>query len=243
MSEGAGWLDDKKCPVCGKRFTVLYPNLWRYRTGYEGRGTYFCSWDCLRHKEEAGMERKITDSQKKRAVEIAMKGGDPLDYLKQCGSKNPSAHWYMIKKQLLKKDPERYERLLKKAGKAEVQVADRLPEEARPAEPQVVAVIPDEEQPVELVYDEGILEEYRMEQELKAKAKGPEKIDGIEPLEVASLFSRVIDGARFKKIDGGMALQSEYMNLRLTAYEWFRLTEEILVAIRQLDAAKPNTEG
>ena len=108
---------------------------------------------------------------------------------------------------------------------------------------------------VELVYDESIKEEY--ERDLKAReergraiAEGldradrarQEMIDGIQPLQVAAVYSRTIDGARFKKTDGGMMLVSRDYFIELTAYEWFKLTEEILVAIRQLDATKPEME-
>lgn len=108
---------------------------------------------------------------------------------------------------------------------------------------------------VELVYDESIKEEY--ERDLKAReergraiAEGldradrarQEMIDGIQPLPVAAVYSRTIDGARFKKTDGGMEMVSAEWRIRLTAYEWFKLTEEILVAIRQLDATKPEME-
>ena len=41
---------------------------------------------------------KLTLEQKKKAVEIAQNGGDPLKYLEKCGSKNPSAAWFYIKK-------------------------------------------------------------------------------------------------------------------------------------------------
>ena len=64
-------------------------------------------------------------------------------------------------------------------------------------------------------------------------------IDGIQPLPVAAVYSRTIDGARFKKMAGGMMLTTADYCIRLTAYEWFKLTEEILVAIQQLDAARP----
>ena len=57
---------------------------------------------------------KITLEQKKNAVKIAVGGGNPLTYLKQIGSKNPSAAWYMIKKQLQSADPETYEKLQKR---------------------------------------------------------------------------------------------------------------------------------
>lgn len=57
---------------------------------------------------------KITLEQKKNAVKIAIGGGNPLTYLKQLGSKNPSAAWYMIRKQLQSADPETYEKLQKR---------------------------------------------------------------------------------------------------------------------------------
>lgn len=57
---------------------------------------------------------KITLEQKKNAVKIAVGGGNPLTYLKQIGSKNPGAAWYMIKKQLQSADPEAYEKLQKR---------------------------------------------------------------------------------------------------------------------------------
>ena len=55
--------------------------------------------------------RKITLADKKKAVDIALKGGNPLVFLKECGSKNPSAAWYVIKQTLKETDPETYERL------------------------------------------------------------------------------------------------------------------------------------
>ena len=116
----------------------------------------------------------------------------------------------------------------------------------------------EEKKKVELVYDPSIAEEYREEQAERAMreergrriAEGLDRadqmrkqmIDGIQPLAVAAVYSRTIDGARFKKTDGGMMLVSRDYFIELTAYEWFKLTEEILVAIRQLDATKPEME-
>ena len=50
------------CSECGKEFDVLYPDLWRYRTGTR----WFCSWHCLRaderkRKEDYGMARLKKD--------------------------------------------------------------------------------------------------------------------------------------------------------------------------------------
>ena len=49
----------------------------------------------------------------RRAIEIAMDGGDPGEYFRQLGQKNPSAAWCSLKAQLREKDPETYERLPK----------------------------------------------------------------------------------------------------------------------------------
>lgn len=100
-----------KCPVCGKRFPVLYQTIWTYKRG----GNYLCSYDCMRRYDrgEIGMKQKITKEMREEAVRIALKGGNYLKYLRECGSGNPSAHWALIKKKLMKNDPETYEKLAK----------------------------------------------------------------------------------------------------------------------------------
>lgn len=55
--------------------------------------------------------RKLTLEDKKKAVEIAIGGGNPVDFLKERGCKNPSASWYYIKQALKAADPEKYELL------------------------------------------------------------------------------------------------------------------------------------
>lgn len=105
------------CPVCGRLKCAYWPEHWVYRRG----ATFYCSDQCRdvdsirdtkllnsvirsrinqrNGKEERNMARnKLTLEQKKKAVEIAKNGGDPLKYLEKCGSKNPSAAWFYIKK-------------------------------------------------------------------------------------------------------------------------------------------------
>ena len=109
------------CPICWKRF-FGQPEFWPYRRG----DYYLCSENCMivfdvrEFKEKAGWiddhylkkeekkVHKITLAQKKKAVEIAIGGGNPLKYLEECGSGNPSAHWHYIKKTLKEKDPQKY---------------------------------------------------------------------------------------------------------------------------------------
>lgn len=54
---------------------------------------------------------KLTREQKEKAVEIAIAGGKPLDYLADCGAKNPSGAWFQIKKKLAEADPEKMDEL------------------------------------------------------------------------------------------------------------------------------------
>lgn len=63
--------------------------------------------------------KKVTLEQKKKAVDIALSGGNPLDYLKEIGSKQPAALWYAIKKVLKEADPEKYGKLPARANAAE----------------------------------------------------------------------------------------------------------------------------
>ena len=107
------------CPVCGKLTAIYYPEFWVYRR----KDTFYCSENCMivdetrdlklmnlvardrRLRKEAKKmgNHKLTLEQKKKAVEIASQGGNPTEYLKKCGSKNPYAAWDYIQKTLAKK--------------------------------------------------------------------------------------------------------------------------------------------
>lgn len=69
-----------------------------------------------REKKEM-FTRKITLEQKKKAVEMALEGQSPIEYLRECGSVNPNNLWYVIKQNMKKVDPETYERLQAMGGR------------------------------------------------------------------------------------------------------------------------------
>ena len=50
----------KKCRACGKRFDVIYPELWRYKDAKDTRVAkkWYCSWKCLREDEKREEEKK-----------------------------------------------------------------------------------------------------------------------------------------------------------------------------------------
>ena len=100
--------------------------------------------------------KKVTLEQKKKAVEIALSGGNPLAYLKEIGSKQPSALWYVIKKSLKEADPYKYEMLAGSAAEpvttccapaksSGVEMPDDLPEDEEPVKPEVVLTIKSED--------------------------------------------------------------------------------------------------
>ena len=100
-----------RCRTCGKRTVILYPALWAYRKGPE---KWFCSWKCLRAFEKGirSETSKMNLGEKRRkAVDIALEGGDPVEYFRQQGQKNPTAAWSFLKKQLQENEPETYARL------------------------------------------------------------------------------------------------------------------------------------
>ena len=126
------------CPVCGKLMCIHWPEHWVYRRG----STYYCGEQCLtvdlvrdtklmnevkKRRKDRSM-KKITLEQKKKSVEIAISGGSPLEYLKKCGSKNPSASWQYIRQTLEKNDPETFAklpgRLPKTAGDAMIDMKE-----------------------------------------------------------------------------------------------------------------------
>ena len=110
----------KKCPVCRKDFFVQWQSLWAYKRGEGPRTKYICSWKCLRafdKKEEdkhVGKPRVISQENEAEAIKCAIAGGDPLTFLANCGSKNPSACWYYIRQKVHDSDPDTFAKLPKK---------------------------------------------------------------------------------------------------------------------------------
>ena len=129
MREGLQWLEMRKCGMCGKDFAVLYPHLWRFKRLEGAQKKYFCSWGCVREFDQKGVEKVEMSEKNRKAVEIALDGGNPIEYLKKEGSKNPSAAWYSIKAQVKEKDPETYAKL---PGR----IAMKEPEKKKITEPE-----------------------------------------------------------------------------------------------------------
>ncbi len=168
--EGENWLNSKICPVCGKEFHVLYPQAWGYKRNTGKNKLYYCSWSCMRKEEtERNEMKKLTLEQKKKAVQIAVDGGNPLGFLESLGIRNSAEAWGKIKNHLKEYDPDTYAKLPK-----------RLPQRTRTVSAPAVRTA-EEPKPenVELVYDPGIEKEYRAEQKAKKEGTPADAIQGM----------------------------------------------------------------
>jgi hypothetical protein len=113
----------KNCPICGKLTCIHWPQFWPYV-----RGTaYYCSWTCMdvslcrdmnlikaadmRKRSKKNMKTIVTKEQKQKAVSMAIDGRDPLEYLREIGSKSPDKMWYQIKASVKESDPELYAKI------------------------------------------------------------------------------------------------------------------------------------
>lgn len=126
------------CPICRRMIVIHWPQHWVYRRG----PSYYCGDQCMtvaivkdqkllnaakRIRSARKMNGKITLEMKKKAAEIAISGGSPLKYLKECGAKNPSASWQYIRKTLEKTDPDTFAKLPDKLPKISQETPDTVP--------------------------------------------------------------------------------------------------------------------
>ena len=118
MSEPSiDFVTTKKCPQCGKLFTVLWPHQWTYWRGNVKNKRYFCTYSCVRaydkKKEEkkVGKPRQLSQEQREKAIQICIDGGDPLKYLEECGVVSPRNQWQRIREAVKDSNPELYQKI------------------------------------------------------------------------------------------------------------------------------------
>ena len=204
--------------------------------------------------------KKVTLEQKKEAVRIAIKGGDPVNYLRVCGSRDPGQMWAMIRAKLRKDNPE----IFLKLPKPEVKQKEEAPEQRETyhgtfhnenrnppppppgyvatvkvdgplqietKEPEQVEVVP--VPTVQLVYDPSIAEEYKREQAEKQKITKPVNYDGFEVLAVKREFGR------YSRQDTTHGTYIDYTShggdeLSMTVKQWREFLVEIKYAAQVL---------
>lgn len=209
------------CPVCGKYQVIHWPEHWVYRRG----DCYMCSEQCLdvfvtrEYKERIGwiedyqrrkkdMRKKITLEQKKKAVEIAIGGGDPLEYLKDCGAGNPSASWWYIRKVLKEKEPEMYAKLpaeKEEEQKVEQTVAEKAEELAEYLETpegqeklEKAVTISDEDVKKAMAAKDVVME---IKDHLEKPKRRPLNYEGFDVLTIKNEFGQFHYDAKFDLLD------------------------------------------
>ena len=113
--------------------TMKVMGLLDMRKGHSGKGVDKMS------------QNKLTREQKGKAVNIAIQGGDPLEYLKKCGAKNPTAAWWYIRKTLKEVNPNKYLELTNALNQQEKKEPEKgqLAEVAEKLPPEAVAEVPE----------------------------------------------------------------------------------------------------
>ena len=147
-------------------------------------------------------QNKLTREQKGKAVDIAIQGGDPLAYLRECGAKNPTAAWWYIKKtlatknpQLLEKIPEKIGTVLNESGQvaARVEIAEKLP-------PEAAAEVPEEMEP-EFQGEKGlVIDQYGIRYNGHVIAKGG-PLPGVEQPMMEKPEETTIAGEEKEQLD------------------------------------------
>ena len=247
----------KNCPVCKKKFFVMYPGLWGYKRGSKPHNfTYYCSWKCLRASEKKGEEkhmgakRLLTEEQKIHAVRLAISGEDPRPYLEECGSKNPQVTWSMIRTALKETDPETFAKLPRVIGHKKrpntIEIPERVIFNGKQYEPMDNPPVSAAEamERMEAAADEffskceeiGLTLDKEPAPTVYRVADPPKVITNINFLPVCGVRSLVLPDRKFlvDSDSGEMYLDHDGSCVKLSAGEWKVFSREILTALEQL---------
>lgn len=249
----------ERCPECGKRHVVMWPELHPFRRGE----LFYCSHGCweislqrdlkiikdiARKRRVKKVNGKLTVDQKARAVEIALAGESPLPYLKEIGMKNPSASWQYIKSVLKNTNPDRW-----------AQLPGRLPKNIETPEGGITGPVTISAEDVgALVVDDTVVKIDKPRTVGKtAKTVGQtvstyfttnpdfshtfstSPMPETRPVEAGDDFECSVirskkTGARYEKFEGSLCMKIGMDELVLDVDTWRALLNEIPVAARKL---------
>lgn len=236
------FLGDKRCPACGKRFTVLWPHQWAYKRG-KPNAKYYCSWKCLRAADEPTKEwryepvkrTKVNLENKKKAVQIALDGGDPIRYLERLGVSDSTQMWWRIKKNLKETDPETWARLPQRSERKDARKEPETPaKEADEPEISLPEAMAGMEKAAEEFFGKCEKMGLKTDKPKQQKITQPVNYDGMTVREVEGLFGR------YRRTDIGSATYIDYESkdgadeLSMTVEHWKAFIVEIRNAGRIL---------
>ena len=197
---------------------------------------------------------RLTDIQKAEAVKIAIAGGDPRKYLRDCGSDAPKNMWWKIRRDLKEKDPETFKKLPAKLpwdtkdDRLPIMVPSEKTKKKTAAREKIIGVTDpktggkgaiktmegetENETKVGLVYDPSIEEEYRRE-----KAENAEKIDHRKQIKVIKVTAAEGAAGTWKRNGDFLTLQIRRPDGpedtgAMTAEEWITAAEELPAVLK-----------
>ena len=220
------------CPVCNKRFEVLWPHLWAYKIGAQP----VCTWKCIRTNEkkkegvnEVSGKTKVPDEAKKKAIQAALDGKDPYEYLSPYTG-NPKAMWTYIKMMVKQKDPELYAKLpdLRNLKQVRQKLEDAI---TQVPEPTLADAMEGMQEATDTFFGEcekmGLMKADEPEEPEEPKIYQPVVYDGMTVREVEGGFGRY----RRSDVHGSIYIDFEYTEgsdvLSLTVEQWRSFLKEL----------------
>ena len=135
---------EKICPICGKRFGVLHPDLWVYKKQKDGRTIFFCRYTCYRTDEKKEEEMNKAEMDKRDLILTVLDnvevGHSAAETLRDAGYVNGRLGWGCLRKWARQNAPDLVARmekvLIEPTKKAEVSKVETVPPvEKQNAEP------------------------------------------------------------------------------------------------------------
>lgn len=135
---------EKICPICGKRFGVIHPDLWVYKKQKNGRTIYFCRYTCYRTDEKKEEEMNKAEMDKRDLILTVLDnvevGNSAAETLRDAGYENARIGWGCLRKWARQNAPDLVAKmekvLIEPTKKAEVSKVDTVPPvEKQNAEP------------------------------------------------------------------------------------------------------------
>lgn len=81
----------KNCPVCGKAFDVLWPELWRYVR----KNRYLCSWKCIRLYDKEKKEEEQMKKDNEPIKHTRMSRDDMAEAVRMWKANDPGLDQYL----------------------------------------------------------------------------------------------------------------------------------------------------
>lgn len=81
----------KNCPICGKAFDVLYPDIWRYKRN----NRFLCSWKCIRLYDKEKKEEEHMKKDNEPIKRLRMSKDDMAEAVRLWRENDPGLEQYL----------------------------------------------------------------------------------------------------------------------------------------------------